>query len=88
LAGKLHRLNGEVVNRKVAATEGRLHKMIAAGKSNEEIVEEFYLRALGRRPAEVERKHWAKQLTGAGRAEKLEDFVWALLNAGEFTTNH
>lgn len=88
LAGKLHRLNGELVNRKVAARGGRLHRMIAGDKSNEEIVEEFYFRALGRLPTATERKHWAKQLAGAGRAEMLEDFVWALLNASDFTTNH
>lgn len=88
LAGKLHRLNGELINRKVAARDGRLHRLIAAGKSNEEIVAEFYLRALGRSPAEAERRQWAKRLAGADRAERLEDFVWALLNASDFATNH
>src|SRR5262249_34512027 len=58
---KLHQLNGELVNRKVAAAEGRLHKAITAGRSDDEIVAEFYLRALGRRPSAAERDYWREQ---------------------------
>lgn len=91
LAAKLHRLNGELINRKITAREGRLHRLLTAGKSNETILEEFYLRALGRPPVQAEREHWLKQLadaTSTSRAEIFEDIVWALLNGRDFSTNH
>ncbi|HXG10020.1 MAG TPA: DUF1549 and DUF1553 domain-containing protein [Gemmataceae bacterium] len=91
LPAKLHLLNGELINRKITAPNGRLHCLIAAGKTDEEIVTDFYYRALGRPPTGAEREYWGRRLAEAGkakRAEWLEDFVWALLNCSEFSTNH
>jgi hypothetical protein len=91
LAGVLHRLNGDVVNRKVTPAEGRLHRLIEAGKPDETIVREFYLRALGRPPSDAERRLWereAENLAGKDRTAWLEDFVWGLLNSRVFATNH
>jgi hypothetical protein len=91
LSAKLHQLNGELVNRKVAASEGRLHRAIAAGRSDDEIVAEFYLLALGRRPSAAECDYWRGQRAVAGndgRTAWLEDFVWSLLSCAEFRTNH
>jgi hypothetical protein len=91
LRAKLHRLNGDLINRKVAAAEGRLHRLIAKGASNEEVLAEFYLRALGRRPSAAERTWWARQwagLAGEERVKLLEDVVWSLLNCNEFNSNH
>lgn len=87
LPAKLHLLNGDLVNRKIAAKDGRLHKLIAAGKSNAEIVAEFYVLAFGRKPTDAESAEWAKRLTAADRTAALEDFVWAVLNSSEFTHN-
>ena len=50
LTRQLHLLNGPLLNRKISASDGRLAKLIAAGKSPAKIVDEFYRRALGRRP--------------------------------------
>src|SRR4029077_10991298 len=50
LPAKLHLLNGALVNRKIAASSGRLHRLIQGGKTDTEIVTDFYLRALGRSP--------------------------------------
>ena len=91
LPAKLHQLNGPLVNRKIAAPEGRLRQRIAAGASDDEIVAEFYIRALGRSPDERERTFWRDQLTKAGAAGRvacLEDFVWSLLTCSEFASNH
>src|SRR5262249_58476653 len=91
LPAKLHRINGELINRKVASPQGRLHRLLAAGKSSDEVLTDFYLRALGRLPTLAERHYWRKQcaLAGqAGRTEVLEDLVWGLLNCSEFNTNH
>lgn len=91
LPAKLHQLNGELVNRRITDPKGHLHKSITNGKSNEAIVEDFYLRALGRKPTESERSFWQAELNGDNdkkRVVLLEDFVWSLLNSSEFTTNH
>jgi hypothetical protein len=91
LPAKLHQLNGEIINRKIASADGRLRRLISSGSSNQAIIEDFYLRALSRYPSEDERKYWEQELAGHDgreRALRLEDFVWSLLNCSEFTTNH
>jgi len=90
LPAKLHLLNGELVNRKITARDGRLHRLVAAGASDAEIVNEFYRRAIGRSPTDRERGDWLKRVADAGPADRpavLEDFLWALLNCGEFAAN-
>jgi len=87
----LHRLNGELINRKITARDGRLHQLIAAGKTTEAILAEFYARTLGRSPTDAERKYWqtqASKVDDKDRPAWLEDVVWSLLNSREFTTNH
>lgn len=93
LAAKLHMLNGTLVNRKLTAPEGRLHQLIDAGRSDDEVLNEFALRALGRPPSDAQRGIWGRALTEAAaspaeRAALLEDIVWGLLNSREFLTNH
>ena len=90
LASQLHLINGEVINRKVIADDGRLRRAIRNGESDREIVSGFYLYGLGRRPTDDELDRWAERLVSQDedeRREKLEDFVWALLNGREFREN-
>ena len=89
LPAKLHLLNGDWLNAKVASKDGRLAKLIAQGRSDREVVTEFYLRGLARAPTEKELTAWLDRIAKAGpdgRRECLEDFVWGLLNGREFTT--
>jgi len=90
LARKLHLLNGPLLNRRIADNDGRLAKLLRNKKTPSEIVDEFYLRALGRGPTQKEREFWQRQLaSSAGETKKvLEDFLWALLTCREFATNH
>lgn len=91
LPAKLHMINGALLNAKIADKDGRLTKQLAAGKSDREIVSEFYLLGFGRPPTEKELTNWLTRIEKAGRAgrrECLEDFVWSLLNSREFSTNH
>jgi hypothetical protein len=91
LPAKLHQLNGELINRKIAARDGCLHRLLTAGKTDDEIVTDFYYRGLGRPPTGAEREVWQRRLAEAGKAERaewLEDFVWGLLSCSEFSTNH
>ena len=65
-------------------------QLLAAGKTDAEIVAEFYLRALGRSPTNAESDFWQKRLAVADKADRtavFEDFLWSLLNCSEFTTN-
>jgi Protein of unknown function (DUF1549)/Protein of unknown function (DUF1553) len=90
LPAKLHQLNGELINRKITAKDGRLHRLIMMNAKDEAIVAEFYLRALGRNPTEKEVDFWRKRLEsvkGNERVEMLEDFVWSILNSSEFGMN-
>jgi len=91
LAVALHAINGPWLNVKIARPEGRLHRAIEAGRSDGEIVAEFYRAALGREPGDDERTHWQGAIGAAGpggRTAALEDFLWALLGSDEFTHNH
>jgi hypothetical protein len=92
LSAKLHLINGPLVNRKITAPEGRLAQAIASRLSDQRVIEEFYLSALGRFPDGHESAFWSEKLKAAAeppaRRSVLEDFLWALLNCREFGTNH
>lgn len=91
LPAQLHLLNGPIINQKLTSDKGRLHQLISAGRTNEEIVDEFYSRALGRHPSAEEQKRWADRLKSADeneRKKRLEDFAWSILNSRQFMENH
>jgi hypothetical protein len=91
LPAQLHLLNGDFINQKLTAPEGRLQKLIAAEVSPESIVREFYERGLGRKPTASEMDYWNGKLSAATlekRRERCEDFVWSLLCSREFRENH
>jgi hypothetical protein len=91
VATQLHLINGELINRKLAAPGGRLVRMIEERCSDSEIVEEFFLCGLARRPTANELSDWRRRLADgpeAQRAARLEDFVWSLLNSRQFMANH
>ena len=91
LSSQLHLLNGDLLNQKLADTNGRLNRLMDAGHSEETIVREYYIRAIGRNPTESESKHWCQQIMDTDeikRKEKLQDFVWSLLNSRSFLENH
>jgi Protein of unknown function (DUF1549)/Protein of unknown function (DUF1553) len=91
LASKLHLINGDVINAKISDGRGRLQQLIRANKNDDDILEDFYLAALARRPSEAESAQWRAELKGLSSQERqmwLEDFVWSLLTSQEFSTNH
>lgn len=89
LSQKLSLFNGPFLNARIAAEGSRLHQRLAEDRTPLEIVDEFYLVALGRYPLKQEREHWQQQLAAAADPTQfLEDFVWGLLVSQEFTTNH
>lgn len=90
LAAKLHSINGEILNRRIADQNGRLHVQLRDGKDPLSMIEDFFMRALAKRPSENQRKSWLEELsrlTGDEQIQWLEDFVWAMLSSQDFSTN-
>ena len=70
-------------------SQGRLAKLLAADKTNAEVVEELFLATLSRLPDEHEKAAALEQVERApDRAKALADVVWALINTREFILNH
>jgi len=85
----MNMMAGDTVNQKIRSDRGTLARMIAEGRTDDEIVEHFYLAALGRYPSAREKDmcHTAVAQASARRAG-LENVVWALLDGNEFLYNH
>jgi uncharacterized protein DUF1549/uncharacterized protein DUF1553 len=88
LSQALHLLNGSTVNDKVQ--EGGVVKgLLKAGKKPDEVIEDLYMRCLGRKPTDDEKTNLQKFLTDAKDTEPvLNDLFWSLLNSKEFIFNH
>jgi hypothetical protein len=89
LAQALELLNSNQLQNKVGSSQGRLFALIEAKATDNAIIEDLYLAALGRlpQPSEVD------SLTAYIAAQKdrkaaLEDVAWAVLNTKEFLFNH
>jgi hypothetical protein len=78
-------ITGELMNSLVKDADNRLGKMLSAGKTDAEMLEEFYLAALCRPPTAAESKKLRAYVGGASdRRAAWEDVLWALLNSKEF----
>jgi mono/diheme cytochrome c family protein len=89
LSQALHLMNGDAVNDRIR--RGKVvENLIAAGKKDDEIVRELFLRVFGRLPSAGESKSIATAVTAdpANRQVVLEDAFWALMNSKEFYFNH
>jgi hypothetical protein len=85
LGQALQMINGDAIRRKLDAKNNRIGRLLAAGKSNREIVEEFTLAALCRMPSDAEMRGAEAYLASAkDRRKAVEDLVWAILNSKEF----
>ena len=89
LGQALDMLAGSTYNEKLMATGSRLSRLIESAASEEKIITEFYLAALGRYPAREETADLMKLIDQRGsREEGLKDLVWALISSREFAENH
>jgi hypothetical protein len=90
----LHTINGETLNEKVIDDRGAIARMVAAGRSNAEVLDELYWSALSRPPTARERTAILAALErtpGAdpdARRRGLEDLAWAVLTSTEFLFTH
>ena len=89
LVEAMHMLAGQAYNEKLSAPQGRLQQLLKSGKSNREIVQEFYQAAFARQPEPKESTAIENLIaSSAERESALKDFVWALLCSREFAENH
>ena len=89
LSQALQMINGPLVHSKVRDENNRLRKLVAAEKSDSQIIEELYLAGLCRKPSEGELAAATKHIANSGdRIRGLEDVCWAILNANEFLFQH
>ena len=89
LGQALDMLAGPAYNEKLGASAGRLQAMLNAGKSNHEIVREFYLSAYTRMPDQEELDDIVRTVAARpDRVSALKDFVWAVICSREFAENH
>jgi hypothetical protein len=89
LAQALDMLAGPAYNEKLNAPTGRLQSLLNAGKSNDEIVREFYLAAYTRLPDPDELDSILQMLSARqDRVSGLKDLVWAMICSREFAENH
>ena len=78
-------LTGGVVNQLLSAPDNRIGRLLARGKTDREIIEEFYLAALSRFPMPQELSIACSSVERAkDRRAALEDLVAGLVSAKEF----
>jgi hypothetical protein len=89
IAQALNLLNGDALNRKIAAPTGRVERLLRARTPLPAAVRELYLATLSRPPGAAEAQTALAMLKAAPTPrEGVQDLLWALLNSREFFFNH
>jgi hypothetical protein len=90
LSQALQLVSGAVVQGKIHSDQGRAARLAASELSTDEILDELYLAALGRRPTPEERRLLAPRLSESSIARRAasEDIIWMLINHPEFLFQH
>jgi Protein of unknown function (DUF1553)/Protein of unknown function (DUF1549) len=85
LAQALQMMTGPLLTKAIDDPDNRVGKLLKAGKSSSEIVEELFLAALCRPPSDRERSAIMARIESASnRRTALEDVLAGLLNSKEF----
>ncbi len=85
LARAFQLITGPLVNQILSDADNRIGRLLQAGKTDAEIIEECYLAALCRPPSPQERQRAREMIERSkDRRAALEDLVWGLVNAKEF----
>jgi Protein of unknown function (DUF1549)/Protein of unknown function (DUF1553) len=80
----LNLVNGRTISDAVADPNGRVAKLVLSGKSDEVVVNELYLAALGRPPTREEHLRGMTYLSNGAKGSRAQDLLWALLNSKAF----
>jgi len=94
----LHIINGDTLNSKLRAPDNAIDVLIKRGLSDEQIVNDLYLRSFSHYPNNAQRSALVKALQSAeqqkvegvdnGRRAALNDMMWAMLTSEAFMFNH
>ena len=85
LAQSLGMAGGETINQKLLQPDNRIDRLMAAGRSDAEIVTELYLATASREPNAEELANIISYIKSeSDRRVAFEDILWALLNHREF----
>lgn len=90
----LHLNNGQTLNDKLRDPKSIVSRWLKAKASDDDVVQDIFIRALCRRPSASEREKFLAILASVAepgeqaRREALEDVVWAVLTGREFLFNH
>jgi hypothetical protein len=89
IAQALHLLNGDFLNKKIAAKDGRIQKFLTAKTPTAQAIDELYLVTLSRPPSADERAKAAGWVKSAPNVKAgLQDLLWVLVNSKEFLFSH
>jgi hypothetical protein len=95
LAQALQLINGPTVNEKLRAPTNRIGRLMGQKASDSDLLNELYLAALSRLPAEGEVKAALEHVNRPealnkpdGKRKAWEDVLWALINSKEFLFRH
>jgi hypothetical protein len=89
LGQALHMLAGNSYVDRLGAPEGRLARLLKAGATDAQVIEEFYLAGLSRFPDAGETAEIRALIARRGdREAALREFVWGLISSREFAENH
>jgi Protein of unknown function (DUF1553) len=80
----LNLVNGRTISDAVADPNGRVARLVLNGKSDEVVVNELYLAALGRPPTPDEHLRGMTYLSNGTKGSRAQDLLWALLNSKAF----
>ena len=86
----LHLMHSDNLQRKLSDPQGWVAALAKSDESPKEIAENLYLAVFARFPSTEERMiaEAAIPRTQKGRAQGIEDLLWALFNTAEFVFNH
>ena len=84
MAQALHLMNAPEVEAKVEHPAGRVARLVDSGASEEKIIEELCLAAIGRYPTPRHKATARKLFASSSPREAAEDFLWTLLNSYDF----
>jgi hypothetical protein len=81
--------NGPLIHGKLRDENNRFRRLMAAGRSHDEIIRELYLTAVCREPTSKELEaSLAHIATKKDEVLAMEDIGWAILNTNEFLFQH
>ncbi len=84
MAQTLHMMNAPEIDAKIGSPSGRVAALLARNRSNNQIVSNLTLTALGRLPSEKERRIATRLFSQDSKRQATEDFLWTLLNSYDF----